>query len=299
MRISASGLLSTIAVAIDQILRLVPSIRPPIEPVVSSTNATSTVGFTEACDSPAESGRAASANARERSVVDDCMVLLQCFVPWNRSSPGFTVACATKQGGPGSDVWLARKRRYRFPERSGSNRTGGRLLDGPESVKVRAHGLPRSPDQPRARAGWPPVGNGAGGRARHRAAFAIAGLFLHQRIAAAVRPARRSGGAERARRDLDRRDQVIGGGSARRPEMAGLSRALRPAVLCLHPGSALRNFSRPHRADHRRRLWRTSAVRGAGAPPAGGDAQIDDGAVRDRRGAAHQPAGRSAGAWGV
>src|ERR1700704_2689015 len=208
MRISASGLESTIAVAIDQILRLAPSIRPPIEPVVSSTNATSTVGFTEACDSPAESGRAASANARERSVVDDCMVLLQCFVPWNRSSPGFTVACGPKRGGPGSDLWPARKRRYRFPERSASNRTGGRLLDGPESVKVRAHGIARPPDQPRTRAGWPPVGNRAGGRARHCAVVAIAGLFLHQRIAAAVRPPRRLGGVERARRDLDRRDQV-------------------------------------------------------------------------------------------
>src|SRR3981189_922289 len=81
MRISASGLESTIAVAIDQILRLAPSIRPPIEPVVSSTNATSTVGFTEACDSPAEGGRAASANAGERSVVDDCMVSPPVFRP--------------------------------------------------------------------------------------------------------------------------------------------------------------------------------------------------------------------------
>src|SRR3979411_2349848 len=55
-------------------------------------------------------------------------------------------------------------------------------------------------------------------------------------------PSRRSGGAERARRNLDRRDQIIGGGSARRPEMAGVSRALRPAVLCLHAGSAVRDI---------------------------------------------------------
>src|SRR3978361_100214 len=108
MRISASGLESTIAVAIDQILRLAPSIKPPMEPVVSSTNATSTVGLADATDSPAESGRAASANARARSVVD-VIVLLQCFVPWNRSFPGFTVACGPKQGGPGSDLWLARR----------------------------------------------------------------------------------------------------------------------------------------------------------------------------------------------
>ena len=33
------------AVAIDQILRLAPSISGPIEPVVSSTKATSTTGF--------------------------------------------------------------------------------------------------------------------------------------------------------------------------------------------------------------------------------------------------------------
>src|SRR3954454_67911 len=116
MRMSASGLESTIAVAIDQILRLAPSIRPPIEPVVSSTNATSTVGFARACDSPAQSGRAARANASERRVVDDFMVLLQCFVPWNRSSPGFTVACGPNQGG-------ARSNLRRLPTR-------GRLLDG-------------------------------------------------------------------------------------------------------------------------------------------------------------------------
>ena len=61
---SASGLESTIAVAIDQILRLAPSIRPPIEPVVSSTKATSTVGFATAGDRPADSGRVARAKAR-------------------------------------------------------------------------------------------------------------------------------------------------------------------------------------------------------------------------------------------
>src|ERR1700712_5332629 len=106
MRISASGLLSTIAVAIDQILRLAPSIKPPMEPVVSSTNATSTVGLARACDRPADRGRAARAKASERSVVD-VIILLQCFVPWNRNSPGFAVASGPKQGGAGSDCgWL-------------------------------------------------------------------------------------------------------------------------------------------------------------------------------------------------
>src|SRR6185369_1155296 len=64
MRMSASGLESTIAVAIDQILRLAPSSRPPIEPVVSSTNATSTAGFATADDRPDDSERAVSATAK-------------------------------------------------------------------------------------------------------------------------------------------------------------------------------------------------------------------------------------------
>src|ERR1700738_1109395 len=136
-------------------------------------------------------------------------------------------------------------------------------------------------------------------RPRHRAAAALAGIFLHQRIAAALGPARRSGGAQRARRDLDRRDQIIARGFARRPEMAGLPRALRPAVLRLHAGSAVRDFPRTDRPNRRRCLWRASALRGAGAPAAGADAQTDDGTVRHGRGAADQPAGRSAGAWRV
>ena len=37
----------------------------------------------------------------------------------------------------------------------------------------------------------------------------------------------------------------------------------------------------------------------AGASAAGADPQIDDGAVCDRRGAADQPSGRSAGPWGI
>src|SRR5450755_4048070 len=76
MRMSASGLLSTIAVAIDQILRLAPSISPPIEPVVSSTKATSTVGLATAADRPAESARAARAaraNASERKATNGFM----------------------------------------------------------------------------------------------------------------------------------------------------------------------------------------------------------------------------------
>ena len=62
------------------------------------------------------------------------------------------------------------------------------------------------------------------------------------------------------------------------------------------PGPAVRDFPRAHRPDRRRRLWRPSALRGAGASAAGADPQVDDGAFRDGRGAADQPAGRSAGA---
>src|ERR1035437_8399838 len=45
-------------------------------------------------------------------------------------------------------------------------------------------------------------------------------------------PPRRSGGARCRRRDLDRRDQVLGRRFPCRPEMAGLPGPLRPAVFC-------------------------------------------------------------------
>src|SRR5262245_55300228 len=63
MRTSASGLQSRIEVAIDQIFRFAPSIRAPIEPVVSSTNATSTTGL-------AAAGYAA-VRANERAMTDN------------------------------------------------------------------------------------------------------------------------------------------------------------------------------------------------------------------------------------
>ena len=58
-------------------------------------------------------------------------------------------------------------------------------------------------------------------------------------------------------------------------------------------------FPARNRPDRCRRLWRAYALRGAGASSAGADAQADNRAVRDRRGAADQSPGRSAGAWGV
>src|SRR6266702_905730 len=87
MRISASGLLSTIAVAIDQILRLAPSISPPIEPVVSRTNATSTAGLALASEMAAEKGSAASAETNAKANAGRAaglMAFLQWSVPANR-----------------------------------------------------------------------------------------------------------------------------------------------------------------------------------------------------------------------
>src|SRR6266403_6090703 len=114
-----------------------------------------------------------------------------------------------------------------------------------------SNGIARPPGKPRASAGSPSVGDGAGGRARHRAAVAVAGIFLRQRVAAALGTARRPGSTERARRDLDRRDQVIDRGFAGRPEVAGLPGALRPAVLRLYARFAVRDFSCGYRSDRR------------------------------------------------
>ena len=93
-------------------------------------------------------------------------------------------------------------------------------------------------------------------RARHHAASSVAWLLLRQRIAAAVRPARRSRGARRRRRNLDCGDQVVGRGFPRRSEVAGLPDALRPAVLCHHARGAVRDFPEGYRADRGRRLRR-------------------------------------------
>ena len=89
---SASGLESTIAVAIDQIFRLAPSIRPPIEPVVSSTKATSTVGLASAPENAAVESNAAAAKTNTRVVMDSFIGILQCSVPRNQGSTCFTLA---------------------------------------------------------------------------------------------------------------------------------------------------------------------------------------------------------------
>ena len=91
----------------------------------------------------------------------------------------------------------------------------------------------------------PPVGNRAGDRARHRAAAACARTLRGERIAAAVRPPRRSRGARSGRRVLDRRDQILDRRFSRRPEMAGLSRALRSSVFSPRRSMCRARSSRP------------------------------------------------------
>src|SRR5690348_12484176 len=93
MRMSASGLESTIAVAIDQILRLAPSISAPIEPVVSSTNATSTAGFATADDRLDDNDRAVRARAKAdgamRGIVGSPSSVLSLgsrIIPWLRGA---------------------------------------------------------------------------------------------------------------------------------------------------------------------------------------------------------------------
>ena len=246
MRISASGLESTIAVAIDQIFRLAPSIRPPIDPVVSSTNATSTVGLAMACDRPADRGRVASSEGEGASVG----VAKRCFMVSSSSVMSLgTQRFPRLRGGVWSEIKAGYGTNLR-PVRPNDERPGpvpdrAGCASGRKSAKLGGMESPARQISLVPAAGPPPVGDRAGDRARHRADVAIAGFFLHQRTAAAVGAARRSGGAERKGRDLDRRDQILGGGPSRRPEMAGLPDALRPAVLRLHAGSAVRDLSRP------------------------------------------------------
>src|SRR5215212_9000341 len=66
MRMSASGLASRMARAIDQILRLAPSISPPMDPVVSTAKATSTNGLADAETDGKQKGKAAASSATRR-----------------------------------------------------------------------------------------------------------------------------------------------------------------------------------------------------------------------------------------
>src|SRR4029453_3033518 len=98
MRMSASGLESTIAVAIDQILRLAPSIRAPIEPVVSSTNATSTTGFAKAGDRLDDSDRAARARAKADGAMRGIVGSPPASCPSEAGCPGLAVHRGHKKG---------------------------------------------------------------------------------------------------------------------------------------------------------------------------------------------------------
>ena len=64
---------STMVVAIDQILRLAPSISGPIEPVVSSTKATSTIGLGGRRRGRSE--RSEQAGQRTRQPARDCAIM--------------------------------------------------------------------------------------------------------------------------------------------------------------------------------------------------------------------------------
>ncbi len=93
-----------IAVAIDQILRLAPSISGPIEPVVSSTNATSTTGLR-----PAGVGRReTTARARKASAAGLRNVAKHGHSPPATPSgaemfPGFATGSGRNCGGPSAD----------------------------------------------------------------------------------------------------------------------------------------------------------------------------------------------------
>src|SRR5476651_837051 len=181
MRMSASGLESTIAVAIDQILRLAPSIRPPIDPVVSSTNATSTVGLATAPENAAVDSNAAVARASTRVAIADFIGILQCSVPRNQNSP----ASSSREVENKADA-------VRICALFGAVAA---LFLALKSARVCRNGIASPKHGSGAAAGPPSVGDGARDRARHRTAAALAGFFLHQRVAAAVGTARRSGGA--------------------------------------------------------------------------------------------------------
>src|ERR1700722_11990777 len=74
----------------------------------------------------------------------------------------------------------------------------GRRGRAPQNLVGCRNGIAGPPSCPGTPAGSPSVRDGTGDRARHRAAVAVAGIFLCQRIAVAFGAARRSGGAERA-----------------------------------------------------------------------------------------------------
>ena len=100
-------------------------------------------------------------------------------------------------------------------------------------------------------------------------------------------------GLDFERRALDCRDQILDRRFPCRPEMAGLSGALRPAVFRHLDRGPMRDLPARYRADRGRRIWRGISMRGARAQIAGCDTQVDDVVVRACRRAAVAVARRS------
>ena len=158
------------------------------------------------------------------------------------SREGLTTAFPERAGG--GDAMIRAARQYDRGSVRSVSRASAELVHGTGSgAGPGAVSVMTSMRRDRAAGRWPAVADRAEGRARHRAAPARARLLRGQRTAAAVGPARRSRGARPRRRNLDRRDQVLGRGFPRRPEMDGLPDALRPAVLRHHGRGALRDLS--------------------------------------------------------
>src|SRR5262245_37254789 len=102
MRISASGLASTIEVAIDQILRLAPSISGPIEPVVSSTKPTSTTGLAAAWPDPTN-GRSKNARANALASLASMTSPLKMILRRHQEFRAFAAGAGRDCGRPSAD----------------------------------------------------------------------------------------------------------------------------------------------------------------------------------------------------
>src|SRR5689334_15368621 len=126
MRISASGEQSMIAVAIDQILRLAPSISGPIEPVVSSTKATSTTGLAAAGVVNKNDGASAKASAAACTTWRN--MVFPPARPWAKSSVGFASGSGPNCGRPSTDsryiLYVSTTPRRRFFSISKRDKTG-------------------------------------------------------------------------------------------------------------------------------------------------------------------------------
>ena len=97
-----------------------------------------------------------------------------------------------------------------------------------------------------------PVRGGAGDLSRRQAAAAGARLRHRHRAAAGQRATRRRRRRQRRRRAADRRDQIVDRRLSRRPEVARIPRALRPALFRRRRRHAARHHARRGGPDRRR-----------------------------------------------